>query len=271
MNRVLIRSFFISILLIMNFAKVSAQCGSENNAFSSGEILSYDLYYNWKFIWVKAGNASLSTVQSVYKGKPAYRASLITRGNKNVDDIFVLRDTLLCYTGTDLVPKYFRKGAREGSRYTVDEVWYSYTPGKCNIRQHFMNNNHEHRYKNKESSNCIFDMMSMLLRARSFNVDGFKPGHKIYLPLADGDDMNNALLIYRGKEKFKMENQDITFRCLVFSYMDTDKDKEIIRFYVTDDDNHIPVRLDMFLNFGVAKAYISGMRNIRNPLTSKVK
>lgn len=271
MNRVLVKLFLISGVLMTSFVAVSAQCSSENHAFSSGEILSYDLYYNWKFIWVKAGNASLSTVQSRYKGSPAYRASLITRGNKKVDDLFVLRDTLLCYTGTDLVPKYFRKGAHEGNRYTVDEVWYNYAPGKCKIRQHFMNSKNEHRYKNKESSNCIFDMMSMLLRARSFDADGFKPGHKIYFPLADGDDLNNALLIYRGKERFKMENQNLAFRCLVFSYMDTDNDKEIIRFYVTDDDNHIPVRLDMYLNFGVAKAYLSGMRNIRNPLTSKVK
>lgn len=271
MNRTLIKSFCILMLLMANMTIVSAQCSSENNAFKSGEILSYDLYYNWKFIWVKAGTASLSTVKSVYRGKPAYRASLITRGNKKVDDLFVLRDTLLCYTGTNLVPWYFRKGAREGKRYTVDEVWYNYAPGKCKIRQHFMNNDHEHRYKNKESSNCIFDMMSMLLRARSFNADGFRAGHKIYFPLADGDDMNNALLVYRGKEKFKMENRNITFRCLVFSYMNTDNDKEIIRFYVTDDDNHIPVRLDMYLNFGVAKAYLSGMRNIRNSLTSRVK
>ena len=114
-------------------------------------------------------------------------------------------------------------------------------------------------------------MMSMLIRARSFSAEGFKPGHKIYFPLADGEKISNGLLIYRGKESFKMENQKTTFRCIVFSYMDTDKDKEVIRFYITDDDNHIPVRLDMFLNFGVAKAFISGMRNIRNPMKSIVK
>ena len=27
-----------------------AQCGIENTAFKSGELLSYDLYFNWKFI-----------------------------------------------------------------------------------------------------------------------------------------------------------------------------------------------------------------------------
>lgn len=265
------RFLFVTLLLTTFAITATAQCGSDNNAFNSGEILSYDLYYNWKFVWIKAGTASMSTVKSTYKRQPAYRASLITRGNKRIDDMFVLRDTLLCYTGTDLVPQYFRKGAREGSRYTVDEIWYNYGDGKCKIRQHYQNKDGLHRYKNRENNNCVYDMMSMLLRARSFSADGFKPGHKIYFPLADGDDMSNALLVYRGKENFKMENQKLTFRCLVFSYMDTDKNKEVIRFYVTDDDNHIPVRLDMFLNFGVAKAFLSGMRNIKNPLTSKIR
>src|SRR3712207_8790205 len=68
----------------------------------------------------------MSVVQSHYGGKPAYRASLTTRGNRRVDEMFVLRDTLLCYNTLDLAPLYYRKGAREGSRYTVDEVLYSY-------------------------------------------------------------------------------------------------------------------------------------------------
>ena len=49
------------------------------------------------------------------------------------------------------------------------------------------------------------------------------------------------------------------------------KYKKIVDFYVTDDENHIPVRLDMFLKFGSAKAFLIGMKGIRNPITSKVK
>ena len=72
----------------------TAQCSFRNTAFKSGEFLSYNLYYNWKFVRVKAGTASMSTVVSTYKGHKAYRSSLTTRGNKKVDNMFVLRDTL---------------------------------------------------------------------------------------------------------------------------------------------------------------------------------
>jgi hypothetical protein len=44
-----------------------------------------------------------------------------------------------------------------------------------------------------------------------------------------------------------------------------------VRFYVTDDDNHIPVRLDMFLSFGSAKAFLKSYKGVKSPLTSKIK
>lgn len=47
--------------------------------------------------------------------------------------------------------------------------------------------------------------------------------------------------------------------------------EEIVDFYITDDENHVPVRLDMFLKFGSAKAFLVGMKGTRNPVTSIVK
>ena len=143
----LLKSFIVAMLLLLVNTSVSAQCTFRNTAFKSGEFLTYNLYYNWKFVWVKAGTASMSVVQTTHKGKPAYRGSLVTRGNKRVDDFFVLRDTLLCYTGTDMAPMYFRKGAREGKRYTVDEVFYNYAGGNCNVNLHYKNKHGEHRWK----------------------------------------------------------------------------------------------------------------------------
>lgn len=261
-----------AVMLFTVSLQTMAQCWSENKAFKSGEALSYDLYYNWKFIWVKAGTATMTTVATHHNGSPAFRTSLITRGNHRIDDFFVLRDTLLGIVASNLTPLYFRKGAREGSRYTVDEVNYSYSGGKVRLRQHYINKRGEHQYRSYESHNCIFDMISMLLRARSFDGSDFKKGHTIYLPLAFGKSVEHSQLIYRGKAKFKMNNGSI-FRCMVFSYVENDdgEKKEVIKFYVTDDDNHLPVRLDMNLKFGVAKAYLSGYTNLRNPITAKVR
>ena len=168
------KSVLTAILLFMVSTTVSAQCTFRNTAFKSGEYLAYNLYYNWKFVWVKAGTASMSTIQTTYKGKPAYRGSLVTRGNKRVDDFFVLRDTLLCYSSTDLAPLYFRKGAREGKRYTVDEDFYSYANGKCHVRMHRQRHDGTHHWKNAAYEDCVFDMMNIILRARSFDPANWK-------------------------------------------------------------------------------------------------
>lgn len=97
-------------MFLFAIVAASAQCSSRNTAFKSGETLMYDLYFNWKFVWVKAGTAYMNITQSTYNGKPAYKTYLITRGSQKADRFFVMRDTLLSYCDLDLVPRYFRKG-----------------------------------------------------------------------------------------------------------------------------------------------------------------
>ena len=260
-----------SLMMVMAVA-AHAQCAFHNDAFKSGEFLTYNLYYNWQFVWVKAGNASMSTVQSRYNGHPAYRASLTTRGNNRVDQMFVLRDTLLCYSSLDMEPLYFRKGAREGKRYGVDEVFYSYHDGKVKLRQHQLTSSGENLWAHRTVSHCVYDMLNIFLRARSFSPEGWKSGHEIDFPIADGKNISPARLRYSGKVKIKADN-GVKYRCLKLSYLEKEdgKYKRIVDFYVSDDKNHIPVRLDMFLKFGAAKAFLVSMKGLRNPVTSVVR
>ena len=67
-------------------------------------------------------------------------------------------------------------------------------------------------------------------------------------------DMRKSVLV----EQYQIERED-------------GKNHELIRFYVTDDNNHIPVRLDMFLSFGSAKAFLKTYKGVRGPMTSKIK
>ncbi len=200
------RNFIIGLvaLLMGAFAlPASAQCEAKNDAFQSGEHVMYDLYFNWKFVWVKAGLASLTTNATTYHSQPAYRINLLALGSKRADFFFKMRDTLTCVIGEKLEPRYFRKGAA----------------------------------------------------------------------MATGRKVEEQTLIYRGKENVKAEN-GVTYRCLIFSLVEYDKkgkEKEVITFFVTDDLNHLPVRLDLFLNFGSAKAFLNNVTGNRHPLTSVVK
>ena len=252
----------------------SAQCGIENTAFQAGEILNYDLHFNWKFVWFKVGSATMETNLSTYEGKPVYKTSLLTRGNSKLDNIFMMRDTLLSLCSKDdLAPLYFRKGAREGKRYYVDELWYTYPRGNSHLKMHRITDDGEHVWQEKEYASCIYDMMSIFLRARNFDASKMKKGHIVPLPISDAKHLSNSWMEFRGHDNFKVSSTKEKFRCLVFSFYEHENGKthELIRFYVTDDKNHIPVRLDMFLSFGSAKAFLKSYTGVRSEMTSKIK
>ncbi len=268
------KKLILFLLLAIATLQASAQCTFRNTAFKSGEFISYNLYFNWKFVWVKAGTASMSTVATTYHGKSAYRTSLITRGSSKADKFFLMRDTLLCYNTQKMEPLYYRKGVREGKRYTVDQVWYSYPGGKCHIKQCRQHSNGQKTWNQETFSYCVYDMMSIYMRARSFVPTKWKNGQLIDFPIADGKKTYAARLRYEGKMTVKADN-GVKYRCLKLAYMDKDNDsnkyKKIVDFFVTDDENHLPIRLDMHLKFGYAKAFLTQMKGVRNSITSVVK
>ena len=257
------------------FLKYTTTGQNMGNNFSKDGYRSkmYDLYFNWKFVWVKAGLASLTTNATTYHSQPAYRINLLALGSKRADFFFKMRDTLTCVIGEKLEPRYFRKGAEEGKRYTVDEAWFSYKDGLCLVNQKRTYRDGAFDESEASDSRCIYDMLSILAQARSYDPADYKVGDKIKFPMATGRKVEEQTLIYRGKENVKAEN-GVTYRCLIFSLVEYDKkgkEKEVITFFVTDDLNHLPVRLDLFLNFGSAKAFLNNVTGNRHPLTSIVK
>lgn len=271
--RHIIHYIYIIAFALFFCLRVNAQCVAVNNAFNAGEELNYDLYFNWKFVWVSAGTATMSIKQTSFEGKPAYKTHLITRTSSRLDRFFMMRDTMLSIVTEDMTPRYYKKGANEGGHYYVDEVWYSYPGGKSHLRQRYLDRGGAVTEKTYDSPKCLYDMMSLLLRARSFQVDKMKKGEKIRMPMADGHKVEDITLIYRGRENFKMKSTGVTYRCVVFSFVEypNGKEKEIITFYISDDENHIPVRLDLFLRFGVAKAYLNNSKGLRHECTSIVQ
>jgi hypothetical protein len=221
---------------------------------------------------MKVGTAEMDTKMTKFEGKDAWMSYLITRGNSKLDKFFIMRDTLLSYCDTSLAPIYFRKGAMDGDRYYVDEIWYSYPHGNCQLKKHRITSSGEHLWNTTTYKSCIYDMMSIFLRARNFDASKMKKNDVIPMPVSDANRLNNSWLVYRGTENYKMSDTKEKYRCIVFSFYEREngKSKELIRFWITDDQNHIPVRLDMFLSFGSAKAYLKSYKGIRSPMSAKV-
>jgi hypothetical protein len=251
---------------------VSAQSEAANNTASkAGEVISYNLYYKWKLIWMKGGNAQMSTRSASWHGTPAYRMDLSCRTNSTADVVFKMRDTITSIVATNLIPLYYRKGSFEDGTYTLDQAWFTYSNKKCHIKQRRVRKGQVTNTAFNSNRN-IYDMLSIIAYARSFNMSTFKVGQKIYLPVATGKRVESQTLTYGGISKVEADN-DLKYRCHVFTLWQKrdNKMKEVVTFYVTDDANKLPIRLDMYLKIGVAKVLLRSFKGVANPVTSQVK
>lgn len=258
----------MTALLLSVAVTLSAQNIKQTPAFKSGETLKCNFYFNWKFIWVKAGGASLIIRDTLFNGQKAQYMSLLSTTNSRADAFFRMRDTLTTVFTPDLRPLYYRKASAEGKHYYLNEVWYSYPDsGKVQVKQRFRRNKETPTYKDEIIDGQVYDMMSLLAYARTLDFASLKPGQRLTFPVASGKRIEQQHLIYRGKKRTKSDDGN-NYDCIIVSLvkMKDGEEKDIITFHVTDDDNHMPVLLDLALNFGSAKARISQKSGLLYPL-----
>ena len=61
-------TLLIGCLLWLACVSIHAQCAAKNEAIQPGERLTYELKFNWKFIWVNAGEARMDLLPITYNG-----------------------------------------------------------------------------------------------------------------------------------------------------------------------------------------------------------
>ena len=239
-----------------------AQCPAVEGLLTDGEEVRYELFFNWKFIWIKAGDATLTTRRTTYAGDPAYESTLLASTNARADLIFRLRDTIRTVVTPEIVPLYFVKRCDEGKEMIYDRAWFDYGDGVCTARQVKVYGDGRVRETTHDDSRCIYDMVSLLLYSRSFDTDSLTVGDRMQYPMVTGVKVEEQQLVYLGKEEVETLSGE-SCRCQVFSLVQKRRNKrghlvdsEVVRFYATDDERHLPIQLDLILKFGAAKAKI---------------
>ncbi|MCQ2111068.1 MAG: DUF3108 domain-containing protein [Bacteroidaceae bacterium] len=248
------------ILLLVMLALIPAQmvCAAVQK-----ENIKYTLYLNWKFVWIKAGDASLVTLPTVYEGADAYETTLYTTTSKTADAIFKLRDTITTVITPKIEPKYYFKHCQEGDGRVYEKAWFT-TPsaGKYSIHQHKIYNSGKVVTKDTVCTNPVYDMVSMIQKARSYDTASMKKGERIKFLMASGTAVREHELVFNGKEKIK-DQSGKSFECSVISIFEpkTEKGKtsveEILRVYVKNDAARTPLEIDFFMPIGVAKARLN--------------
>lgn len=247
-----------------------AQCRIENNAFESGEELTYDLYYKYGIMNPKAGVATLTTTITNYRGRNVYKTELKARTTGLVNSMFSVRDTLTGYLDMNLVPMLFTKGALEGGDYTDERQIYTYDKdGDVSIRA-IRNYNGELSFDETIiTPKCTYDMVSILAYARTLDYSGMRNGENTAVQFISGKRLVNMYIRYLGIAKKKI-NDGKKYDAIQLSLVvldDAFKDKEeAMSVLLTNDENKLPLMIESNLKIGKMRVVLKKYSGNKNPI-----
>ncbi len=264
------KKLIIILFVLVSLNATSQDCISRtNNTFGNNEFLKYKVYYNWKQVWMKAGNVSFSVKETNLDNSEVFH--IVAKGKTSpfynwfykVDDVY---ETYV--DRKSVLPRKFVRDVHEGG-FKLD---HEYIFNRKSLRVYTKSKVNKEKTKAKEFdfNSCTFDMLSAIYAMRTIDFTTMKIGDEQPIEIFLDNEFYNLSMIYKGKAMVDTEFGKI--RCLkvipkvisgrVF------KDDEAVTVYVSDDKNKIPVLIESPLSVGTVKAILIDYNDLKNEMTS---
>lgn len=233
---------------------------AENTAFNQGEILSYRLHYGA----LNAGIAVLEVKPQLLDISGRKVMHIVANGYTQgaADWFYKVRDRYETYMDKDaLVPWLFVRRVDEGGfKFSQDYAFNHYTK-KVDVG-------------NGEKFDVpvgVQDMVSAFYTARSLDLSNAKPGDVFSLNSFMDKEVWPVKIKFIGRETI---STDIgKYNCLKFRPVVQKgrvfKHEDDLTVWISDDKNHIPMRVQANIIIGSVKMDITSAVNLANP-TAKV-
>ena len=262
MNLLILHLLFPIINLII--PKDTGFCNQVNNAYNSGEIINYTIYYNVIGLYVNAGSANFTTQASTYNGMDTYTFTANGKSNSRYDWIFKVRDKYESIVDRKtLLPLQFTRQINEGKFHYIETLQFNQ---KAKL---VVNTSKTEPFK---ISDCTHDVISAVYAARNINYANYKVNEKVYLNFFLDKELYPSYFKFLGRDEITTRYG--TFKViklaplLVKGTVFDGGEKMLI--WVTDDSNHIPVRIETPIVVGSIKVDMVGYQNLRHPLSSLI-
>ncbi len=257
------RKLIVLMGIILICQKLSAGddfCGIRNTAFQDGESINFSVFYNFIGLYVNAGTANFTVATEKLNNKPVYHIIGSGASNSSYDWIFKVRDKYETYIDTaNLQPLKFIRTVDEGG-YKINE----------NVIFNQQNNTAVSEKGTFKIPNCIQDVLSSIYYARNIDFSKYKPEDKIPFTMFLDNEVYNLYIKYLGKEVVKTRYgkfNAIKFKpLLVKGTLFSGGEKMTV--WVSDDNNHIPLRIESPIAVGSVKVDMMGYKHLRHPLSS---
>ena len=262
MNLLILHLLFPILNLVT--PKDTGFCNQVNNAYNVGEVINYTIYYNVIGLYVNAGNANFTTQSSMLNGVEAYTLTANGKSNSKYDWIFKVRDKYESVVDRKtLLPIQFTRQINEGKFHYTETLQFNQT-GKSVV-----NTSAPAPFKIPD---CTHDVISAIYAARNINYANCKMNEKVYLNFFLDKELYPSYFKFLGRDeittrygKFKV----IKLAPLLVKGTVFDGGEKML-IWVTDDANHIPVRVETPIVVGSIKVDMVGYQNLRHPLTSLI-
>ena len=261
----MLKKTLVVLLLILLSRPLTAGdefCGIRNYAFQSGEQISFTVFYNVIGLYVNAGTATFSVNSEKLNNEPVYHLVGEGTSNSRYDWIFKVRDKYESYIDTNnLQPIKFIRNVNEGG-YKINE----------NVSFNRQANTATSEKGTVKVPNCIQDVLSAIYYARNINFEKYKPEDRIPFTMFLDNEIFNLYIKYLGKETIKTRFGK--FRAIKFKPLLVKgtlfEGGEKMTVWVSDDANHVPLRIESPIVVGSVKVDMMGYKNLRYPFSSMI-
>lgn len=270
----------ISIYIVFLFSIACAQAETaglylKEKVFQGGETAKFNIYFNWGFIWIHAGDVDFSVqTEEDQNGEPVYSLKVAGNTTKTFDKMYRIRDTFEAVVDTmSLLPIYYREVKHEDSYYAHKEYFYDRRQDSTEVFLNFQRK--ERKWKDTiRIDNQTFDLITTCYNVRNLNIKNLDKNQSVPFPMLFDDDVYDLALTYKGKETIKLRNGN-KYNALKFTPKlitgDLFKKEEDMVIYVSDDDNHVPLLIEAKIKVGYIKAMLAEIENTKMPMSSLVK
>ncbi|MEJ0081191.1 MAG: DUF3108 domain-containing protein [Puia sp.] len=237
-------------------------CGLPNQAFQAGESITFKVYYTLAGVYIAAGEATFTVALEELGGKPVYHVTGAGKNYSFLDNFFKVRDKYESYIDTaTLQPLKFIRNVSEGSYRKYENVSFN------KIAHTAITNSGVFK-----TPDCIQDVLSTMYYARNIDFDKMKPGDKIPFSMFLDNQVYDLYIRYVGKETIKtkygkfraIKIKPLLIKGTIF------EGGEKMTVWISDDANHIPVRVESPISVGSVKVDMMDFKNRRTPMSSLI-
>jgi hypothetical protein len=254
-------------LFILSLLPVIAQCKLTNTAFTSGENIEYDLYFDMGLLKARAGKGSLQIMDANYRGENAYKTVMLLNTSGIAGNLYTVNDTLTSYIDHNLRPLLFTKESYEGKDYSIERQSFTYKGNEISIRAFRTRNNIARFDEVVTTDQCTYDYLSVISYVRNLDYSNMKIGDKLYIRFISGRKPVDMYVNFKGTSSLKA-NDGKTYNVINISLTIQDdaftNPKESIKASLTNDKNRLPVVIDTSLKIGSVRAVMRGVSGARH-------